>query len=246
VWCQKFDESEQLHVQSSESSIELPEHPNPRLSSPTSSLSPLPMDSRLIRRPVIDLLSGRSPCLLSLNTTTRRNESSFRRTKQRLNLKPDSSFILSRDSPRQDHIIFNPPSSAPSVYHTPVKFLPKEDKRKQILQATSSRLAELNPKLPPLLQKKVPNNHLTDKEIEEIQTLRKRQPEVWTNGKLARKFGCSNSFISICLSHSGLDNSEREAEMKAKLEAVKAKWGPRRRKAREEREKRLELAFRGE
>ncbi|KAJ9641117.1 hypothetical protein H2199_005785 [Coniosporium tulheliwenetii] len=35
----------------------------------------------------------------------------------------------------QDHIIYNPPSSAPNVYHTPLKFLPKSDRRRDLLLA---------------------------------------------------------------------------------------------------------------
>jgi hypothetical protein len=205
------------------------------------------MDSRLLRRPVVDLLSGRSQCLLSLNTAARRHESSYRRSKQRLNIKPDSSFLQSRNSPNQDHIIFNPPSSGPSVLHTPVKFLPKEDPRRQLLAATATRLTPTNAPLPPLMRtQKVPHHHLTDKDIAEIQNLRRTLPDVWSNNRLARKFNCSSTFISICLSQCGVDDTARKAEMKAKWEAVKAKWGPRRRKAREDHQKRLEMACRGD
>jgi hypothetical protein len=160
-----------------------------------------------------------------------------------LNIKPDSSFLSSRDTLQQDHIIFNPPAAAPSVYHTPAKFLPKDDPRRQLLAATQSQVPALNTKLPPPIHTKIPNNHLTEKDLQEILELKRRQPDVWTNGKLARKFGCSNSFISICLSYSEVDVTDRRAEMKAKLEAVKAKWGPRRTKAREDREKRYQLWF---
>lgn len=69
---------------------------------------------------------------------------------------------------------------------------------------------------------------------------------MWTNGKLARKFNCSNKFVEICLSYSGVDDTARKAEMAAKLEAVKTQWGPRRRKAREDAAKRYQLAFRGD
>lgn len=96
-----------------------------------------------------------------------------------------------------------------------------------------------------MLKQAMPNNHLSEKEIKEIISLKKRSPDEWTNGKLARKFGCSNSFISICLSYSGVDDTNRKELMKARLEAVKAKWGPRRTKAREDRLKRYNLAFIG-
>lgn len=50
------------------------------------------MNARVIQQPLIDLLSGRSQYLLG---PARRHESSFWRTKLRLNVEPQSSFILS-------------------------------------------------------------------------------------------------------------------------------------------------------
>src|SRR5690348_14225955 len=96
------------------------------------------MDLRVLRRPICDLLAGRGQCLFSGVISTRRNESSFRRTKKKLNVKPDASFVFSKDSPATDHIIFNPPSSAPSVLHTPLKFLPKEDQRRQLFSVAKN------------------------------------------------------------------------------------------------------------
>ena len=199
------------------------------------------MGARLIRRPAIDLLCGRTQCL-SLNTTTRRYESSYRRTKQRLNVRPDSSMILSNNSPKHDHIIFNPPSSAPSVLHTPLKFLPKEDKRRQLLTATSSKTPG-STRLPPLIPRtnKIPSHHLTDADIAEIQRLRTSDPVTWSVLKLARKFNCSSRFIIMCAS------APEKAELEQKkVEAVRAKWGPRRTKAREDRVKRRELILKDE
>jgi hypothetical protein len=48
------------------------------------------------------------------------------------------------------------------------------------------------------------------------------------------------------LSQCGVDDSKRKKEMQEKLEAIKARWGPRRRKAKEEQERRYQLAYRGE
>ena len=200
------------------------------------------MEARLIRRPAVDLLCGRAQCLLSLNTTARRHESSYRRTKQRLNIKPDSSFILSNNSPKHDHIIFNPPSSAPSVLHTPLKFLPKEDKRRQLLLATYSKTLG-STRLPPLVAKsKFPTHHLTDADIAEIQRLRTSDPVTWSCSKLARKYNCSAFFIKMCVQ---APQEKKELE-RQKLEAVKARWGPRRTKAREDKAKRWELILRDE
>ncbi|KAK3063744.1 hypothetical protein LTS18_013111 [Coniosporium uncinatum] len=41
-------------------------------------------------------------------------------------------------APTHDHIVFNPPSSAPNVYHTPAKFLPKSDVRRQLFSHQSA------------------------------------------------------------------------------------------------------------
>ncbi|KAG4429277.1 hypothetical protein IFR05_015244 [Cadophora sp. M221] len=205
------------------------------------------MDSRLVRRPVLDLLSGRSQCLLSLNASSRRQQSSYRRSKQRLNIKPDSS-LLSHDGTKQDHIIFNPPSSAPSVLHTPLKFLPKEDKRRQLLVSRFQSSTTTSTLPPPVYKtQRFPHHHLTDKDIAEILRLKRQDPEEWTNNKLSRKFNCSNHFISICLDGCGAaGDAERKKAMAEELEAVKSQWGPRRRKAREDRAKRFELALKGE
>src|SRR5436190_23930966 len=88
------------------------------------------MNSCIARRSITGLLPVQhSPLSPGPTKTCLRNESSFRRSKQRLNVKPDDSFIYSQKSARQDHIVFNPPSSSPTVYHTPSKFIPMDDKR---------------------------------------------------------------------------------------------------------------------
>jgi hypothetical protein len=206
------------------------------------------MEARVIRRPIANLLSGRSQCLLALNASSSRHESSYRRSKQRLNVKPHSSFLQSNLSLQQDHIVFNPPSSAPSVLHTPLKFLPKEDKRRQPLAATAQKLSSSQIRLPPPIRAKpkVPHHHLNDKDIAEIIKLKQQEPDRWDNTRLARKFNCSSLFISICLAECGVDNTQRKKEMKEKFEAIQARWGPRRRKAREDQERRFQLAYRGE
>lgn len=198
------------------------------------------MEARLVRRPLIDLLSGKRQCLLPSNTTARRHESSSRRTKHRLNVKPDVSF-LSNSSLRQDHIIHNPPSSAPSVYHTPLIFMPKEDKRKHLFAATAAPQAS-STRLPPVIPKFKPvgvRHHLKDSDIAEIQKLRTSDPEKWTALRLSKKFNCSMRFISMCCEAP----EEKKERVRQKQEATMARWGPRRTMAREDREKRIELAL---
>lgn len=192
----------------------------------------------LVPRSSISALSSPVPCLLRTNVGSRRHESSFRRTKQRLRVKPDPSFASS-DGHTQDHIVFNPPSSAPSVYHTPSKFLPPNDRRRQLLaeipgQAPSSHTS----KLPPPVRKPYEKQyHLTAADMEEIRRLRRENPDVWTRDRLAKRFDCSNLFVGIVCEAS----PERKEAQQQILEAVKLKWGRRRRIAREDRTKRREL-----
>ncbi|KAI9759688.1 MAG: hypothetical protein M4579_002165 [Chaenotheca gracillima] len=203
------------------------------------------------------------PCCAQAPAPQRRHESSFRRTTKRLRVKPDASFLPSSGSPDKDHIVFNPPSSAPSVYHTPLTFLPREDRRRAwlsprqeqsasassssktttISSSTPSSPSAPQPHLPkPLSEPYEKKYHLGTKEIEEIRRLRLEQPEVNTANALAKKFDCSPLFVSI-ICQAPVQQWDRET---AKLEEVKSRWGRRRRTAREDRVKRRELWGRGD
>lgn len=203
------------------------------------------MDPRLIRRPIIDLLCRRSQCLAINGLAIRRHESSYRRTKKKLNIKPDASFLFSGSSPQQDHIIFNPPSSAPSVFQTPLKFLPKDDKRRQLLATSTTSTATSDARLPPEIFKPKPwfqRHHLSEEDIAEIRRLRTADPDTWTRHKLAKKFNCSSMFVGmVCEAPPA-----RLEKAKAKLDAVKSRWGTKRTMAREDRVKRLEAVWRDE
>jgi hypothetical protein len=204
------------------------------------------MEAISLSRPLVGLaglLSRSFRCQSCLSVIARRHESSYRRTKHRLNVKPDSSFLPSSDSSQQDHIVFNPPSSAPSVQHTPLIFLPKEDKRKQLFarpdaQTASTRLPPAIPKFKPMGIK----HHLAEADIAEIRRLRGSDPFTWTTTKLARKFNCSMFFVRMCCE---APPEKKELE-KQKVEALRARWGPRRTRAREDRLKRKELALKDE
>jgi hypothetical protein len=184
------------------------------------------------RRPFLTL-----PFLLpslsdSLALGFRRNQSSYRRTKQRLRVKPDTSFASSQQG--HDHIIHNPPSSAPNVYHTPSKFLPADDvRRASTLSTTTTNAEDL-----PGVYKSVPERkyHLTPSDIEEIRNLRMTDPMTWSRNKLAKRFECSPVFIAmVCQA------SPEKREIQARiLEAVQSRWGPKRRMAREDRQLRRE------
>ncbi|KAI9800698.1 MAG: hypothetical protein M1825_004020 [Sarcosagium campestre] len=171
---------------------------------------------------------------------SRRHESSARRTRKKLRVAPDKSFLPSKDSPQQDHIVFNPPSSAPSVYHTPLKFLPKEDQRRELY--TSSLISDISDApdqttLPPAVSKPYEKKyHLTEKDFEEIRRLRKEDPVQWTRSKLAKKFECSQLFVGFLCEAS----REHKAKEELKTDLVKSRWGRKRREARDDRTKRRE------
>ncbi len=201
------------------------------------------MNISLPRRPLATNLPFLLPSLLSSTSqVTRRHESSARRTTKRLRTKPDPSFTSSiSPSTVHDHIVFNPPSSAPSVYHTPAAFLPPDDPRRKLLSQSHSHA---NPydhpdrRLPPPISKPYEKKyHLREKEIEEIRRLRGSDPFTWTRKKLAEKYDCSQFFVGlICQA------SEERVEQQTKvLEDIKSKWGMRRRHAREDRTRRREL-----
>lgn len=195
--------------------------------------------------------------------TCRRNAATYRRTRKLLRVKADSSFAPSKTE-TQDHIIFNPPSSAPNVYHTPAKFLPSSDPRRAILQQREAPRAApkeepTTPASPPsilasLAARKLGHAtppaeslstvrpqyekkyHLTQEQIDEIRRLRKEDPRKWTRVKLAEKFECSQFFVSLCVSA-----PEIKKEQDVQLEQIKSKWGRRKTEARQARQERKKL-----
>ncbi|PYH95206.1 hypothetical protein BO71DRAFT_210120 [Aspergillus ellipticus CBS 707.79] len=175
-----------------------------------------------------------SPCE-SVVLDLRRNQSSYRRTTQRLRVKPDASFGSSLIHTQEDHIIHNPPSSAPSVYLTPSKFLPSNDVRKNLrtAPANSNNSEELPPVVRAPSEKKY---HLTPSDIREIRRLRATDPMTWSRLKLAKRFECSPMFISLVCETS----PQKKEIQKRVLEAVQSRWGSKRRMAREDRQLRRE------
>jgi len=199
------------------------------------------MNSSVARRSATSLLSVHFPSPSNPARVCRRNESSFRRMKQRLRVKPDASFTASPKSAQQDHIIFNPPSSSPSIYHTPLKFIPPEDKRRDLPSAI--RTVTPMPRLPPAVRESYQKQYaLTSEDIAEIRRLRMMDPELWTRDKLAKQFNCSSLFIGIVCEES----RERKQQQVKALEDIKSRWGLRRRAAREDRMRRRESWGRGE
>ncbi|KAK3197689.1 hypothetical protein GRF29_216g913819 [Pseudopithomyces chartarum] len=205
--------------------------------------------------------TARSPFQPSLLPRTQsRHESTTRRQKKLLTVQQAPSYTPNRPEPT---LIFNPPSSAPSVYHTPLKFLPQNDRRRALYASflsTSTQRAHrtatppvasagtplstasfMPPKPsaalpPPVRQPYEKKYHLTDVEIKEIQRLRAEDPVRWTRVRLAEKFGCTQFFVGM------IAKDEAKAEKVAREhERARSKWGERRRDARHQRERRKEL-----
>ncbi|KAF2477055.1 uncharacterized protein BDR25DRAFT_276744 [Lindgomyces ingoldianus] len=194
-----------------------------------------------------------------------RHESSTRRHKKLLHLPEAPSYTPDSSAPT---LVFNPPSSAPNVYHTPLKFLPQNDRRRQLysdaltvsthsaLRKKASSVAQpgtplaTSSLLPPIPSVSLPSPvrqpynkkyHLTEEDIEEIRKLRTKNPNTWTRVKLAEKFGCSQFFVSMVVKA-----PEKAERVSAEHQQARERWGPRRRMAREDRARRKEMWGRDE
>lgn len=179
-----------------------------------------------------------------LTFVNRRYQSSYRRTRSRLNIKPDASFLPSTTEPH-DHIIYNPPPSAPNVYHTPTMFLPKTDRRRQLHEAAAPRDPQLSTTSsappselpPPVRQPYQKRYHLTKEDMEEMRRLRREDPIEWSAKKLAKKFDCSSLFVGFVTESIAKEKKEMQKQV---AEVVKSRWGVKRRTAREDRALRKE------
>lgn len=208
-------------------------------------------------------------------TTFRRHIATARRTTKHLHLGPDPSFlplpqasIRTSQSPyirekygvkaprsmliseSRSRIIYNPPSSMPSVYDTPNIFLPAGDPRKALStpqsadgtaevttntnsSSSSSSSPHLPPPLRPITEKKY---HLTEADISEIRRLREEDPVKNSRTILAKRYNASRFFVGMVAEASQQHKKKKWQEM----ESVKESWGKRRREAREGRKRRRE------
>lgn len=150
------------------------------------------------------------PVVASLANRGSRQKSTASRTKRALNIPPHPSFLptpseAGPEAPGSTKIIFNPPSSEPSVYHTPFKFLPKSDPRRRAnLPATlfaSSTTIQYNPeepspeeavkvveKLPKVRPADPKVYHVTPEQVQEMRRLRKEDPVANSVSALAKKY----------------------------------------------------------
>ncbi|KAK0720788.1 mitochondrial ribosomal protein subunit L20-domain-containing protein [Lasiosphaeris hirsuta] len=198
---------------------------------------------------------------LPTTATGARKQSTRSRTRRALNIPPHPSFLDRKPKSGSNTIIFNPPASAPSVFHTPFKFLPKSDPRRRAnLPASlfaSSTTIQFNHTSPPSTPQtddadfianapllgsdcSTPKpHHLTPADVEEIRRLRTEDPVKNSVAVLSERYKCSKLFIMMCVS----SPREHRDKIKSALEMVRQRWGPRRAAAREDRKRRWEMLF---
>lgn len=213
------------------------------------------MELRSLVRPAAQLLTAasRRPAFLPLRAV--RGHKTTARTKRALKIAPHPSFLPDRSAafPAANSIIYNPPESEASPYHTPFLFLPPEDPRRQaILEArgsdsgASQSIAKptSDAGLPPALQyqRRSARYHLKEEDVAEMRRLRSADPVQWSVGHLAQKFDCSPIFV--CMVAPAPPGHIDWLE--GKLERKMARWGPKKKQARKDRKRRAEMMYRGE
>lgn len=184
-----------------------------------------------------------------------RTQATSARSRRTLNIPPHPTFLASDSRQQQDHIIFNPPSAAPSVYHTPFKFLPKTDPRRRANLASlfeshfaSDAKVEDIPTVRPTDPRSARTSSISSRgpvtkaEVEEMRRLREEDAHKWSVTALADKFDLPRGFVMACC-QAPKDKIEFERK---KLELIQQRWGPIRAKAREQKERRKEMLYRGE
>lgn len=220
------------------------------------------MELRTIARPAAHLFNttattARSSTLLPLIST--RGHKTAARTKRSLKIAPHDSFLPDRSAafPAADAIIYNPPSSEASPFHTPFIFLPRNDPRRAaLLQARENpgapalaAVAAADPQaavgeLPPAMRykRRDPKYHLNAEHVEEMKRLRKGDPLTWSVAALAKKYQCSEVFVRMAAPAP----KEHLEWLKDKMDRKKARWGPIKTLAREDRGRRMGMLYRGE
>lgn len=85
---------------------------------------------------------------------------------------------------------------------------------------------------------------LTAEDVAEMRRLRDENPIENSVTKLAKRFNCTKAYVMIATGHK--DMTDHKKRMERQLDKLKARWGPRKAKARSDRYKRTEMLYRGE
>lgn len=198
-------------------------------------------------------------CLTSTRAALKtqiRSKATAARTRRSLNIPPHPSFLTPDTRLEQDTIVFNPPSASTSVYHTPFKFLPKNDPRRRA-NLTSLFESHFGSTHTPATLEQMPTVRLsrekdihqnpdrapiTKAEVEEMRALRLSDPHKWSVRNLSAKFDMPMGFVMACCQAP----KEKIDFERRKMELIQKRWAPSKKKAMEERKKRAELLYRGE
>lgn len=185
-----------------------------------------------------------------------RSKATAARTKRALNIPPHPSFLTPDSRLEQDTIVFNPPSSSTSVYHTPFKFLPKTDPRRRAnlpslfeshfgSTSTTATLEQM-PNVRLSRETKFHQNPdrapITKAEVEEMRALRISDPYKWSVRNLSAKFDMPMGFVMACCQAP----KEKIDFERRKMELIQKRWSPSKKKAMEERQRKAEMLARGE
>lgn len=182
-----------------------------------------------------------------------RHQSTANRTKRMLNIPPHESFLNVPVEDGGDRIIFNPPSSEVSVYHTPFKFLPRSDPRRRAniyklfsnkpsSPAATPEQPASESELPPVLYNPTKSYNVTAEQVEEIRELRAKDPKKYSVTYLSNKYNCTKVFIMMC-TQAPREHQEAHKQARAK---IAESWGPRRAAAKLDARRRKEMLHRGE
>ncbi|CAI4212235.1 unnamed protein product [Parascedosporium putredinis] len=201
------------------------------------------MSSTLANQPLSKLLSS-----LRLSTTTsstflgpqtslalRRSHQTTARTKRALRIRPHPSHVLrTADAPATATTTTTSSSSSSSGSSSALDEV-------LLFHGTdgSSSSAYVPPALRPVAEKKY---HLSKDDVTEIRRRRWEDPETATIRNLAKEFDCSMKFVQIATQ---VPESYKE-KLADGTRRMKATWGPRKLKAREDRKVRKQMLFHGE
>ncbi|CAH6720541.1 hypothetical protein CLIB1444_04S02410 [[Candida] jaroonii] len=122
-----------------------------------------------------------------------------------------------RPKPTQG-IIYQPPSTLPSVYQTPKSFLPPNDPRRELpyhKEYTAEELEDM-----PIIHQTTKNYNVDDKTAMEIIKLRSEDPKEWTVNKLVKKFDVDANFI-IAINKAFKDKPQLKKYNKRQSEQLK-------------------------
>ncbi|KAI9900797.1 hypothetical protein N3K66_005059 [Trichothecium roseum] len=211
---------------------------------------------RSVVRPAAQLL--RSTCSRSTAATfsrpSVRTMKTAARTKRALKIAPHPSFQPDRNNPSKgDSIIYNPPSSEATPFHTPFLFLPNNDPRRTVIERArgsnpqvlaKDAVAASEEQLPPEMKypRRTATYGLQEEEMLEMRKLRNEDPLKWSVNTLARKFNCSPVFVKIAAPAP----KEHHEWLNAKRERKTQRWGAIKLKAMENRRRLTEMMYRGE